>query len=301
MLAESPCHVVETPSYSLAFGFLTVNGAPAPVGTVVTAESPRGDVVGCFIVDTAGQYGFVPIYGEDTGASPAIPGMRDGELVTFRVDGAPAQAAPAFYWHDDRTEHQADLTAAAVDRPGHLAPGELEPAVAPGRAAGGAGRERPELDRRQVLPRARRGRHLRLQRPGAVPLTERATRRQRLLSARGRRRQRQPARRRDPGRADHPHPAARRLELGRLSAGDDAADRDGVGEHQRRVPARAEPEPVLRHPLPDVQHPEADGAGPGLSDLRHQRRDPDLPRGRDGVRRPDRFAANLSGLARGAT
>jgi len=115
LLTGSPCQVRETPSLSIAFGYLTISGTPAPIGTVVTAESPRGDVVGCYVVGTdgspAGQYNFMPIYGEDTTVSPAIPGMRDGELVTFRVDGATAQATPRFYWHDDQAPHQADLAA----------------------------------------------------------------------------------------------------------------------------------------------------------------------------------------------
>jgi len=113
LLTEPPCHVTETPSDSIAFGYLAINGTPAPVGTVVTAENPRGDIVGCYVVGTdgspAGQYGFMPIYGEDASATPPIPGMRDGELVTFRVDGALAKATPPFYWHNDHTPHQVDL------------------------------------------------------------------------------------------------------------------------------------------------------------------------------------------------
>ncbi len=114
LLTESPCRVVETPNQSFAFGYVTVNGAPAPVGSVITAESPRGDVVGCMMVAETGLYPFMPIYGEDTSASPAIPGMRDGELASFRVDGAPATATPLFYWHNDWAPHQADLAAAPL-------------------------------------------------------------------------------------------------------------------------------------------------------------------------------------------
>ena len=73
--------------------------------------------MGCFIVDTAGQYGFVPIYGEDTGAVPTIPGMRDGETVAFRVDGSAATATPSLTWANDGqsgSPHQVDLAATAV-------------------------------------------------------------------------------------------------------------------------------------------------------------------------------------------
>ncbi len=107
------CPDLATPFWTIAYNNVTIAGQPAPPGTVVTAESPRGDVVGCFIVkqDTPGLYGFMPIYGEDPTAIPPIPGMRDGELVTFRVNGALAVPDPPLEWHDDKTPHPVDLEA----------------------------------------------------------------------------------------------------------------------------------------------------------------------------------------------
>ena len=90
---------------------MQVDGADAPVGTIVEAVSPRGDVVGCFEVTTAGHYGAMYIYGEDTSANPPIPGMRDGETVTFRVNGVVATATPSLTWHDDKAPHQVNLSA----------------------------------------------------------------------------------------------------------------------------------------------------------------------------------------------
>jgi hypothetical protein len=103
------CIAPVTPSFSEVYGSVTINGAPAPVDTIVQAISPRGDTVGCFTVATAGQYGLMRIYGEDATANPPIPGMRDGELVAFRVNGASAVATPLFYWHDDKASHRVDL------------------------------------------------------------------------------------------------------------------------------------------------------------------------------------------------
>jgi len=118
------CVAPVTPSFTEVYGSLTINGAPAPAGTVVQAISPRGDTVGCFTVAAAGQYGLMRIYGEDPTANPPIPGMRDGELVVFRVNGASAVATPLFYWHDDKASHRVDLV--PIVGPGQpilLAPG----------------------------------------------------------------------------------------------------------------------------------------------------------------------------------
>ena len=105
------CPDIATPYWTIAYNNVTIAGQPAPPGTVVTAESPRGDVVGCFIVkqDTPGLYGFMPIYGEDPTANPPIPGMRDGDTVIFRINGALAAPSPSLEWHDDKTPHQVDL------------------------------------------------------------------------------------------------------------------------------------------------------------------------------------------------
>jgi len=55
LLTDSPCRARESASLSFAFGSVTVNGVAAPAGTVVTAENPRGDIVGCYVVGTDGS------------------------------------------------------------------------------------------------------------------------------------------------------------------------------------------------------------------------------------------------------
>ena len=109
--ADACPDVPNTPNFTLANGEVQLGGAAAPAGTIVAALSPRGDVVGCFEVGAAGHYGAMYIYGEDTSASPAIPGMRDGETVSFRVTGLPATAAPALVWHNDWATHAIALAA----------------------------------------------------------------------------------------------------------------------------------------------------------------------------------------------
>ncbi len=107
------CPVVpNTPNYALAAGAVWLDGVEAAVGAIVSAFSPRGDLVGCTEVTDTGHYGAMYVYGEDTSASPPIPGMRDGETVSFRVNGLLATASPALIWHNDwGTTHPITLTA----------------------------------------------------------------------------------------------------------------------------------------------------------------------------------------------
>ena len=113
--AAAPCRqgscptIPSTPSFTYAYGTCTLDGAPCPVDTVVTAISPRGDTVGCFVVHTAGHYGSMVIYGEDTSATPPIPGMRAGESVAFQINGAPATGS--LTWSSDKLPHEVNLSA----------------------------------------------------------------------------------------------------------------------------------------------------------------------------------------------
>lgn len=45
--------------------------------------------------------------------SPAIPGMRDGETISFRVEGVAATASPQLVWFADMQPHRVGLTAQA--------------------------------------------------------------------------------------------------------------------------------------------------------------------------------------------
>ncbi|RLC86209.1 MAG: hypothetical protein DRI79_10345 [Chloroflexi bacterium] len=110
--AGDPCaSVLPTPSRTIAYGSVTIGGAPAPVGTVIQALNPRDEVVGCTVVGQAGQYPYMQIYGEE----PPIPGMREDEIVEFRVNGIPAVATPSLYWRDDQTPHQVNLTIGSTE------------------------------------------------------------------------------------------------------------------------------------------------------------------------------------------
>lgn len=111
---SSGCTVQETPYFTETYGEVLIETLNAPIGSIVEAISPRGNTVGCFTVHTEGDYGFMRIYGEDTTADPAIPGMREGEIVIYKVNGAPAVATPTIYWEDDRASHLVNLNAGAT-------------------------------------------------------------------------------------------------------------------------------------------------------------------------------------------
>ena len=111
---NADCIVQETPYFSETYGTVLISDNDAPIGSVIQAVSPRGDTVGCFTVTTAGNYGFLRIYGEDTTATPPIPGMRAGEMVGFKVNGASAVAAPLFYWSNDYAAHNVNLNAGNI-------------------------------------------------------------------------------------------------------------------------------------------------------------------------------------------
>jgi hypothetical protein len=114
-VAAGVCPPVQnTPLFTIVYGTVTLNGAAAPVGTVVEARSPRGDVVGCFVVSQAGNYGAMYVYGEDISVSPPVPGMKSGEVVVFYVNGAEATANPELAWSNDHDVHQVDLSATST-------------------------------------------------------------------------------------------------------------------------------------------------------------------------------------------
>lgn len=106
-----------TPYFTIVYGPVQLDGADAPAGAIVEAVSPRGEVTGCFEVTTAGHYGTMYVYGEDTSVTPALPGMRAGEEIAFRVNGTAATASPTLDWANDRDLHELDLAATSAPMP----------------------------------------------------------------------------------------------------------------------------------------------------------------------------------------
>jgi hypothetical protein len=105
--------VQPTPYFTILYGDFTVNDSPAPPGARVEAITPRGDVAGCFVVDQAGSYGFMHIYGEVTGSSP-VAGFREGETIELRIKGRSAVLSTSMAWNNDRDIHRVDAGAENV-------------------------------------------------------------------------------------------------------------------------------------------------------------------------------------------
>jgi PKD repeat protein/photosystem II stability/assembly factor-like uncharacterized protein len=108
---ESCSTVNNTPTFTFAYGDVTLSGSPAPVGSVVDARSIRGDVVGCTVVTVTGNYGLMAIYGEDSTITPPVAGIRPGEAVNFYVNNTLATSTPTLIWSDDKDLHAIAVSA----------------------------------------------------------------------------------------------------------------------------------------------------------------------------------------------
>ncbi len=83
------------------YGQVSLNGTPVSVGSTVKAYSPRGELVGCQTVTTTqGEYPFMGVYGKQASTPPNLPGMLDGEIVSFKVNSIHANATRDIVWHD---------------------------------------------------------------------------------------------------------------------------------------------------------------------------------------------------------
>lgn len=65
------------------------NGQPAPLGSLIEAFDPQGVLCGKFAVSTAGEYGFMPTYGDDSRTPDVDEGAEAGDEITFHVNGRP--------------------------------------------------------------------------------------------------------------------------------------------------------------------------------------------------------------------
>ncbi|MCP4539363.1 MAG: hypothetical protein GY832_19680 [Chloroflexi bacterium] len=75
---------VATDQWSDFWGTLTINGNPAPVGTIVAAYDPDGVYIGDFILTEAGQYGFLHAYGDDSDTA-GDEGAEMGDIISFKA------------------------------------------------------------------------------------------------------------------------------------------------------------------------------------------------------------------------
>ncbi len=68
----------------------TINGAPIPVGTEITAFDPQGVLCGRFVTTSIGVYGTMAVYGDDIRTAAVDEGCIAGDHITFKINGVVA-------------------------------------------------------------------------------------------------------------------------------------------------------------------------------------------------------------------
>jgi len=82
--------ILTTPYWLNQAGEVTINGMPAPIGTVIDAFDPDGVNCGRDTSRIVGIFGYMSVYGDDNNTPGVDEGCLPGDLVTFRVMGVPA-------------------------------------------------------------------------------------------------------------------------------------------------------------------------------------------------------------------
>lgn len=104
--------VIPTSTWVDFFGNVTLDGEAAPIGTLIKAFDPQGVLCGEFIVHTAGVYGWIHVYGDNSLTPNIDEGASLGDTLTFYVNDFPATSAPSpVQWSGDRTRQEVNLSA----------------------------------------------------------------------------------------------------------------------------------------------------------------------------------------------
>lgn len=88
----------------------TYNGQLVKPGTIITAYDNNGVLCGYFEVHTEGAYGFMPVYGDDN-TSTTDEGAKEGEPITFRINGRLATVVNGDATWSNQANKQVRLTA----------------------------------------------------------------------------------------------------------------------------------------------------------------------------------------------
>ena len=79
------------------------------VGDKVTVFDFDGVLCGEFIVNKAGQYGFLHVYADDPGTG-VDEGAEVGDVLTFKLNGELLLSDSDIYWSGDRQRQQVDFS-----------------------------------------------------------------------------------------------------------------------------------------------------------------------------------------------
>jgi len=102
--------VIPTPWFMTAYdNCTTVEGAPVSAGSVIRAYDPDAVQCGEFTVTSAGDYGFMAIYGDDPNSAGIDEGAEVGDVITFTINGLPAVVVAGDPTWSDQTIRQVQL------------------------------------------------------------------------------------------------------------------------------------------------------------------------------------------------
>ena len=113
--ATSFAQVTPTPLFTNFYDSTTTfNGDAVPVGSVIDAYDPQGVHCGTFTVQTAGHYGFMPVYGDDDQTPGVDEGATDGNAISFKINGRDATVVSGDNSWTNQANKQVELSVAAA-------------------------------------------------------------------------------------------------------------------------------------------------------------------------------------------
>ena len=92
----------------------TYLGQPLVPGTIITAYDQDGVLCGMDTVQTAGHYGFMPVYGDDAGSTGIDEGAESGETIVFEINGRTATVVLGDPTFADQSSKNVRLSATAT-------------------------------------------------------------------------------------------------------------------------------------------------------------------------------------------
>ena len=111
VISSDPESVYATNRSMFLYGDAQYDSVPAPVGSEVIVRTPAGLIVANGVVETAGQYGAIAVYGDDL-TTPEQDGVVEGELLSVSLNGQLAHEQ--VHWEGEHAVFRLDLSATSI-------------------------------------------------------------------------------------------------------------------------------------------------------------------------------------------